>query len=99
MHYTGLIILTALLSQPIIAAEMSPQERCSKLGDIAKQASQMRLDGKDVNDALDTIHKADNASLPVDKVNGAVRVSYMAKMNPDSMRDYYIKQCEKDIQR
>lgn len=32
-------------------------------------------------------------------VNGAVRISYMAKMNPDSMRNYYISQCEKDILR
>lgn len=99
MHYAGLIALTVLLSQPVIAAEMSPEERCSKLGDIAKQASQMRLDGKDVNEALDTLQNADNSDLPEDKVNGAVRVSYMAKMDPDSMRDYYIGQCNKDIPR
>jgi hypothetical protein len=99
MHYARLFILTAILSQPVIAEEMSAEERCSKLGDIAKQASQMRLDGKDMNEALDTMQKADNAGLPDDMVNGAVRVSYMAKMNPNSMRNYYISQCEKDILR
>ncbi len=99
MHYSRLFIITAILSQPAIAAEMSPEERCSKLGDIAKQASQMRLDGIDMNEALDTMQKADNADLPDDMVNGAVRISYLAKMNPDSMRNYYISQCEKDILR
>jgi hypothetical protein len=91
--------VTAILSPPVIAAEIWPEERCSKLGDITKQASQMRLDGKDMNEALDTMQKADNADLPGDMVNGAVRVSYMAKMKPDSMRNYYISQCEKDILR
>jgi hypothetical protein len=52
-----------------------------------------------MNEALDTIQNADNAGLPDEMVNGAVRVSYMAKMKPDSMRDYYISQCEKDILR
>ena len=99
MHYAGLIILTVLLSQPVIAAEMSPEQRCSKLGDIAKQASQMRLDGKDVNEALETVQNADTSGLPADKVSGAVRVSYMAKMDPDSMRNFYIGQCKKDIPR
>jgi hypothetical protein len=99
MHYATIFIVTALLSQPAIAVEMSPEERCSKLGDIAKQASQMRLDGKEMNEALATMQKADNADLPGDMVNGAVRVSYMAKMKPDSMRNYYISQCEKDILR
>ncbi len=99
MRYAKLLIVTAILSQPAISAEMSPEEKCSKLGDIAKQASQMRLDGKDLDEALDTIQKADNAGLPDDMVNGAVRISYLAKMNPDSMRTYYISQCEKDILR
>ena len=97
MHYVRLFIVTAILSQPVIAAEMSPEEKCSKLGDIMKQASQMRLDGKDMNEALATIEKADNAGLPDDMVNGAVRVSYAAKMDPISMRNYYISQCRKDI--
>lgn len=99
MHHARLFVLAVILSQPAIAVAMSPEEKCSKLGDIAKQASQMRLDGKDVSEALDTMHKADNSGLPDDRVNGAVRVSYMAKMNPDSMRSYYISQCEKDINR
>lgn len=39
MHYAKLLIVTAILSQPAIAAEMSPEEKCSKLGDIAKDES------------------------------------------------------------
>ena len=97
MHYVKLFIATAIVSQPVIAAEMSPEDMCSKLGDIAKQASQMRLDGKDKNEALAAIEKADNAGLPDDRVSGAVLVSYAAKMAPDSMRDYYISQCKQDI--
>jgi hypothetical protein len=99
MHYARLFIVIAILSQQAIAAEMSPEERCSKLGDIAKQASQMRLDGKDMTEALEILQKADKAGLPEDMVNGAVRISYMAKMKPDGMRNYYISECEKDILR
>jgi hypothetical protein len=99
MHYAGIFLLAALLSQQAIAAELSPQEQCSKLGDIAQQASQMRLDGKDMNAAMETLQKADNAGIADDKVSGAVRVSYMAKMKPDDMRNYYISECNKDILR
>ena len=99
MRYTGIIFLTALLSTQAIAADMTPEEKCSKLGDIAKQASQMRLDGKDMNKAIETLQKADNKGLSADRVSGAVRISYMAKMKPDSMRDYYISECKKDILR
>ncbi len=97
MHCAGIAILTVLLSHPAIAAEISPEERCSKLGDIAKQASQMRLDGMDMNKAIETLQEADTTGLPEDKVSDAVRISYMAKMKPDSMRDYYVSQCKKDI--
>ena len=99
MRYAGIIFLTALLSTQAIAAEMTAEERCSALGDIAKQASQMRLDGKDVNKAMETLQKADKMGLSEDRINGAVRISYMAKMKPDSMRDYYISECKKDILR
>ena len=99
MRYAGIIFLTALLSTQAIAAELTPEEKCSKLGDIAKQASQMRLDGTDINKATETIQKADNTGLSEDKVSGAVRISYMAKMKPESMRDYYISECKKNILR
>lgn len=99
MRYAGIIFLTTLLSTQAIAAEMTPEEQCSKLGDIAKQASQMRLDGTDMNKAVETIQKADNTGLSEKRVKGAVHISYMAKMKPDSMRDYYISQCKKDILR
>jgi hypothetical protein len=99
MHYARLFIVTAVLSQQAIAVDMSPEERCSMLGDIAKQASQMRLDGKEMNEAVDTLQKADKAGLPEKMVSGAVRISYMAKMKPDGMRNYYISECEKDILR
>jgi hypothetical protein len=45
------------------------------------------------------LQKADNAGIADDKVSGAVRVSYMAKMKPDDMRNYYISECNKDILR
>ena len=92
MHCAGFFLLTALLSTHAIAAEMTAEEQCSKLGDIAKQASQMRLDGKDMNKAMETLQKADNSGLSADRVKGAVRISYMAKMKPDSMRNYYINE-------
>jgi hypothetical protein len=89
-------MLTVLLSHSVISAALSPQEQCATLGDIAQRASQLRLDGKDVKEALDTLQQANSSGLPEDKVAGAVRVSYMAKMSPDDMRRYYISQCEKD---
>ena len=99
MRYAALVLLTVLFSQQAVAADMTPEERCSVLGDIAKQASQMRLDGKDMNKAIETLQKADNTGLSADRVSGAVRISYMTKMKPDSMRDYYISECKKDILR
>ena len=99
MRYAGILFLTALLSTHAFAAEMTPEEKCSKLGDMAKQASQMRLDGKDMNKAVKALQKADNTGLSEDEISGAVQISYMAKMKPASMRKYYISECKKDILR
>lgn len=97
MQYAGMLLLATLLSQQAMAAAMSPQQRCSKLGDIAKQASQMRLDGEDMAAVMESLQQADNAGITDDEIGAAVRVSYMAKMKPDDMRDYYISECSKDI--
>lgn len=97
MQFAGIFLLVALLAQQAIAAPLSPQEQCAELGDIAKQASQMRLDGEDMSAAMAVLQEADNAGIADDQISGAVRVSYMAKMKPDAMRDYYISECNKDI--
>ena len=99
MRHATLVLLTVLFSQQALAADMTTEERCTAQGDIAKQASQMRLDGKDMNKAMETLRKADKTGLSEDKINGAVRLSYMAKMKPDSMRKYFISECKKDILR
>lgn len=100
MNRSILIIFLALSCQQTVAAELSAEEQCSRLGKVAEQASQLRLTGVEMDKALKTVkqnYKFDGSDADEYRVNGAVRISYMAKMKPDKMREYYVSQCLKDV--
>ena len=81
---------------------MSQEEQCTKLGDVAEQASRSRLEGLNMDKAIDAAlssNETDKLDISEKRVSAAVRISYMAKMEPESMRNYYISQCKKDILR
>ncbi|MEA1890516.1 MAG: hypothetical protein U9N50_12155 [Pseudomonadota bacterium] len=102
MRYAGLVLFAVLLSQQSAAGELSQEEQCTKLGEVAEQASRSRLEGLNMNRAIDAAlidHDAEKLGISEKRVMAAVRISYMAKMKPESMREYYISQCKKDILR
>jgi hypothetical protein len=99
MRYSEIFTVIMLLSFPVLA-DMTPEERCEKRGDVAKEASKMRISGADkdtATNALIEIYDHPDSGVTANNVHGLVMVSYMAKMKPDNMRNYVIDQCEKDI--
>ena len=99
MRYSGMFAIFMLLSFPLLA-DLTPEERCEKQGDVAKEASKMRISGVDKNTTTNTlIEKYDHpdSGVTANTVRGYVMVSYMAKMKPENMRDYAIDQCKKNI--
>ena len=81
-------------------AEMTQDEICVKLGEISGQASQLRLDGMDMENATSQFKSTPEITelgLPDKRIDGAVRIAYMAKMQPESMRSYFVEECRKDI--
>lgn len=103
MRYISLALLPLMFfSQAALGEELSPAETCKQRGDIAMQASKLRLAGVDKQTAMETLVNAENAKqsgIAENQVKGAVHVSYMAKMQPEKMRDYFISECNKDILR
>jgi hypothetical protein len=102
MRYISLVLFLLLFSQCALGEESSPQEICRQRGDIAMQASKLRVAGVDKQTAIETlvnIEKAKQTGVAENLVKGAVHVSYMTKMEPVKMREYYISECNKDIMR
>ena len=99
MKPTGMIALAALLVLPV-QAEMAPEERCRKQGDVAQQAANMRLSDVDKDTAVKTLKRMydqPGSGVTAQNIQGLTTVAYMAKMQPDKMRDYAIAECEKNI--
>lgn len=99
MRDPGILALILLFSFPALA-DMSAAERCEKEGDVAKEASNLRISGVDKDTATNSlieIHEQSATGLSANTIRGLVMVSYMAKMKPDKMRDYAIDQCRKNI--
>ena len=93
-------MLCTLLIQKNAIAEMTQDEVCVKLGEISGQASQLRLDGVDMENATSQFQNTPEITelgLPDKRIEGAVRIAYMAKMKPESMRSYFVEECRKDI--
>ena len=93
-------ILCTLSIQKNAIADMTQDEVCVKLGEISGQASQLRLDGVDMENATSQFQnspKITELGLPDKRIEGAVRIAYMAKMKPESMRNYFVEECRKDI--
>jgi len=99
MRYSGIFASLLLLSCPAFSADMTDEHRCLKLGEVAEEASRMRIAGEDKDTATSSLLKMygqPESGLTTDKIRGMVMVSYMARMEPEKMRDYAIAQCKKD---
>ncbi|MCU7835362.1 MAG: hypothetical protein KZQ83_08915 [gamma proteobacterium symbiont of Taylorina sp.] len=100
MKYCSIVLFTILLTQNVLGEELSPEEKCTQRGAIAEQASKMRVAGVKKETTIETLvkkEKAKQSGVTEKLVKGAVNISYMARMKPEKMRDYYISQCKKDI--
>ena len=99
MRLSGILAFAVFISVSVIA-DMTPEERCEKQGDVAEQASYMRISGVDKETAIESLKKIYNhpdTAVTANSISGLVTVSYMAKMTPESMRIYAIDQCKKDL--
>ena len=102
MRYFGVVVGLLLLSFPAFSADMTAEERCQKLGEVAEKASSMRISGEDkdaTTSALLKTYDHPESGLTTDKIRGMVMVSYMARMEPEKMQDFAIAECRKDIPR
>ena len=100
MRYLGVIASLLLFSYPAFSADMTDEERCLKLGEVAEKATDMRISGADKDTATKTLIKMYNrlgSGVTTNNVRGMVMVSYVAKMEPKKMRDYAVAECKKDI--
>ena len=99
MRYSGMFVVIMLLSYPVLA-DMTPDERCKKRGEVAMEASKMRVSGTDKDTTTNTLiemYDHPGSGVTANNIRGLVMVSYMANMKPGKMRDYAIDQCKKDI--
>ena len=99
MRLSGILTLAIFISFPVFAG-MAPEEQCEKQGDVAEQASDMRISGVDKETAIESLNKIydhPGTGVTANNIRGMVTVSYMAKMTPENMRKYAIDQCKKDI--
>lgn len=98
MRFSGILALSIFFSFPVFA-DMAAEERCEKQGDVAEQASNMRISGIDKETAIDALNKeydSPETGITENNIRGLVTVSYMAKMTPENMRNYAIDQCKKN---
>ena len=100
MRYSGLLLLSALFISFPLSADITPEERCEKQGDVAEKASSLRISGVDKETATQTLtetYDRPGSGVTGQNIEAMVTVSYMAKMKPDQMRNYVIAECKKDI--
>ena len=101
LHVPRNLLCVALLLAPLtVYAELSPEEQCQRQGAVAEEASRLRLSGVDQETATSQLveqFKASDPEVPSERVGGMVMISYMAKMDPEKMRDYVIDQCKQNI--
>ena len=99
MRYSILLYIVSIISTPALA-DMTPEQKCEKQGEVAQEAARMRTSGLDKNTATTSLIKTydkPGSGVTETNVRGLVMVSYMAKMEPEKMRDYAIDQCRKNI--
>ena len=99
MYRSGILILAIFISFPVFA-DTATEEQCEIRGDVAEQASDMRISGVDKEAAIESLNKIydhPDTGVTANNIRGLVTVSYMAKMTPENMRNYAIDQCKKDI--
>jgi hypothetical protein len=100
MRYLGIIASLLLFSYPAFSADMSDEERCTKQGEVAEKAANMRISGVDKDTAARTLiemYDQPGSGVTANNVRGMVMVSYMAKLEPKKMQDYAIAECKKNI--
>ncbi len=102
MRYIGILFSLLLFSYPAFAADMSPEERCVKQGEVAEKATNMRISGVDKDTATNTLiemYDQPGSGVTPNMVRLVVMESYIAKMEPKKMRDYAYASCKKDIRK
>ena len=100
MRISGLLLFCAISISFPVWSDITPEERCEKLGDVAEKAANLRISGADKEAATNTlaeIYDRPGSGVTTKNIKGMVMVSYMAKMKPDQMRNYAITECKKDI--
>ena len=100
MRYSRLLLFCAIYISLPVSANITPEERCEKQGDVAEKAANLRISGADKETATNTlteIYDRPGSGVTAQNIKGMVMVSYMAKMKPDQMRNYAIAECKKDI--
>lgn len=98
MRYLGIFVCLMMFVYPSYAAEMSAEERCEKQGEVAEKAAKMRISGVDKDTATKTLtsmYDREGSGITADNVKGMVMIAYGpgARMNPDYLRQFTIKQC------
>ena len=99
MRYLAMTCLTVCFIHSA-HAELTPEQRCDKQGEVAAQAAKLRISGTDKDTAMKTLNRIydrPGTGVTADNVRGMVTVAYMAKMKPEQMKKYAIDQCRKDI--
>jgi len=99
MRYSGILAFLLLFSIPSFA-DMSPEQRCEKQGEVAQEASKLRISGVDKDTATKTLirmYDQPDTGVTANNVRGMVMISYLSKMKPEKMRDYAITECKKNI--
>lgn len=99
MRLSGVLTLAIFIPFSVFA-DMAPEAQCEKQGDVAEQASEMRISGTNKETAIEslsTIYDHPGTGVTADTIRGLVTVSYMAKMTPENMRQFAVDQCKKDM--
>lgn len=99
MRYLGIVATLLPFSSPAFAG-LTDEERCVKRGEVAEKAASLRISGVDKDTATKTlIEEFDrpDSGVTANNVRGMVMVSYMAKMEPEKMREYAVAECKKSL--
>ncbi|MEH6452070.1 MAG: hypothetical protein V7782_03410 [Psychromonas sp.] len=99
MYYSMVFAAVILFCAPAYG-EITQEEFCEKQGEVSQEASKMRIAGSDRDKTISALlEKYDHpgSGVTAHNIDGLVRVAYVAKLEPETMRDYVISECKKDI--
>lgn len=100
MLYSVLLVFFSTLISFSASAEITPEQRCEKQGDVSAEAANLRISGADKETATKTLvemYDHPGSGVTAQQIEDMVMISYIAKMKPDQTRSYVIAECKKDI--